>query len=94
MSSRSMAYTGPSVTTSWANVRETPYATCSQVMAEPSSHVASSRSVNSHAVASSLGRPVSVARSGSRPLSDSPYGSTITSDRCRKLTANENTLES
>ena len=58
------AYPGPSVITSVANVRETPYFTSSQVTAEPSSKVTPSRRVNSQVLLPFEARPVSVAISG------------------------------
>ena len=58
-----IAYVGPSVITSVANVRETPYLISSQVIADPSSNVTPSRSVNSHVLLSFDARPVSVAKS-------------------------------
>ncbi len=68
MSRYETAYCGPSVMTSEAKTRETPYLTSSQVTGEPSSQVAPSRIVNFHDFASADGVPVSVARSGTSVL--------------------------
>ena len=59
-----MAYVGPPLITSVANVRDTPYLTSSHVTEDPSCHVRPSRNVNVHDVASALAVPVSVAMSG------------------------------
>ena len=74
MSSNEIAYVGPSVMTSVAKVRETPYRTSSQVIGEPSSKVTPSLRVNVQVFASSDAVPVSVARSGTRPVASSPSG--------------------
>ncbi len=74
MSSSEIAYVGPSVMTSVANVRETPYLMSSQVMGVPSSNVTPSLRVNVQVFAPSDDVPVSLARSGTRPVATSPSG--------------------
>ena len=72
MSSIETAYCGPSVMTSCANVRETPYLTSSHVIALPSSNVTPSRSVNFQTLPVASGVPVSVARSATIFVPASP----------------------
>ena len=69
MSRYAIAYVGPSVMTSVANVRETPYLTSSQVIGEPSSHVdAVTERERPGLAAVGIAVPVSVARSGTSVL--------------------------
>src|SRR4051794_14130229 len=64
MSRYAIAYVGPPVITSVANVRDTPYLMSSHLSAEPSCQLNPSLSVNDHDEASAFGVPVSVAMSG------------------------------
>ena len=64
MSRSWIAYVGPPVMMSVANVREMPYATSAQVTGAPVSQVSPSRRVKAQVLAPSVAVPVSVAMSG------------------------------
>ena len=89
-----IAYVGPSVMTSVANVRETPYLTSAQVTGVPSSNVTPSRSVNDHGVASSFGVPRSVAMSGTIVGAVGAVARTCTASACAWCSPVKNAMSS